>query len=278
MLKTNSSEEIQVMTAEPDGFVAYFQKIWRYRSLIWVFAMRDLKVKYAQTFLGISWSLLQPLTALTIFTFFFGYILDWKSGDLPFALYVFSGLLGWNFFSYIVSSGSMSIQESSHIIKKIYFPKSILPFSKVVIASVELVLSLVVLIPLMIYYGQSLSWKIVFIPLILFFNAICALTLVFWVASFAYKKRDLFHLLPFIVYFGIWITPVFFTDAFLPQHLQFVMDFNPMANVVQAWRWMLFNEGSFTWIWLLNFGMVLALCILGMYFYNRKENEFTDFV
>lgn len=278
MVKTNSSEEIQVMTAEPDGFVSYFQKIWRYRSLIWVFAMRDLKVKYAQTWLGVSWSLLQPLTALSIFTFFFGYILNSKSGDLPFALYVFSGLLGWNFFSYIVSSGSMSIQESSHIIKKIYFPKSILPFSKVVIASVELVLSLVVLIPLMIYYGQSLSWKIVFMPLILFFNAICALTLVFWVASFAYKKRDLFHLLPFIVYFGIWITPVFFTDTFLPQHLQFAMDFNPMANVVQAWRWMLFNEGSFTWIWLLNFGVMLFLCVSGMYFYNRRENEFTDFV
>jgi lipopolysaccharide transport system permease protein len=265
------------MTSEPDNFREYFHKIWRYRSLIWVFAMRDLKVKYAQTLIGVGWTIVQPLTALTIFTFFFGYILNMKSGNLPFTLYVLSGLLGWNFFSYIVSAGSMSVQESSQIIKKIYFPKSILPFSKVVVALVELLLTLFLLIPLMFYYGEGISWRIVFLPFVLVFNATCGLTLVFWVASFAYKKRDLFHLLPFIVYFGIWFTPVFFSGTFLPPKIQFLMDFNPMANVVNMWRWILFGAGTFQWIWLVNFGVVSILCVFGMYYYNRKESDFSDF-
>ena len=269
---------IAVFTSGPDDFRTYFRKIWNYRILIWVFAKRDLKVKYSQTILGIGWSFLQPLTAMLIFTFFFGYVFHWDAGGIPFPVYVLSGLLGWNFFTYIVNSGSTSVQEASQTIKKIYFPKSILPFSKVVVAFVELLFSLVLLIPLMIYYQTAFSWKIVFIPLVLLFNAMCGLTLVFWVASFAYKKRDLFHILPFIVYFGIWFTPVFFSGNFLPEKFQVFLDYNPMANVVALWRWMLFGQTSFQWIWLMNFIIVFFACISGMYYYNRKESAFTDFV
>lgn len=273
----NKEEFVQEITSNPDDLKTYFKKILQYKSLIWVFARRDLKVKYSQTLLGISWSILQPLTALFIFTFFFGFILGWKTGDLPYPLHVLSGLLGWNFFSYIVNSGSTSVQEASHIIKKIYFPKSILPLSKVVVASVELGLSLLLLIPLMAYYGQWLSWKIVFLPFVLFFNILCGLTLVFWIASFAYKNRDLFHLLPFILYFGVWLTPVFFSNNILPERLQFLMDYNPMANVVELWRWVLFGQINFQWIWIGNFLILSLLCFSGMYFYNRRESSFSDY-
>lgn len=271
-------EEVAVITADPDDFLTYFRKIVSYRQLILAFAMRDLKVKYAQTWLGLGWSIVQPLTALLIFTFFFGYVLNWKSGDIPFPVHVLSGLLGWNFFSYIVNAGSISVQEASHTIRKIYFPKSVLPLSKVLIALTELLISLLILIPLLIWYGTGISWHIVFLPFVLAFNAACGLTLVFWVASFAYRKRDLFHLLPFIVYFGIWLTPVFFTKAVLPEHLRFLMDLNPMAAVVGMWRWMLFGTGPFEWIWLLHFFGIFLLCMLGMYRYNRKERAFTDFL
>jgi lipopolysaccharide transport system permease protein len=278
MEQSNREEQIQVITPNADSFADYFRKIWRFRALIWVFARRDIKVKYAQTAIGISWSIIQPLTALLIYSFFFGYILNWTSGELPFSLYVLSGLLGWNFFSYSVTAGSTSIQESSHIIKKIYFPKSILPLSKLVMAGVDMILSFALLIPLMIYYGQMLSWKIIFLPLVLVFNAMCALTLVFWVAAFAYRKRDLFHVLPFIVYFGVWLTPVFFTNDILPENLRFLMEINPMSNVVNAWRWMLFDSVPFSPFWLINFGLVSLLCLMGMYYYNKKESSFSDFV
>lgn len=274
----NKEKDYHIINVNPDSFVEYFRKLIQYRFLILAFAKRDLKVKYAQTFLGVAWSILQPLTGVVIFTFFFSYILGWTSGDLPYSIYVLSGLLGWNFFSYIVNAGSTSVQESSHLIKKIYFPKSILPLSKVVVASVELALSFLLLIPLMLYFGEMITWRIVFLPFVLLFNVLCALTFVFWLSAFAYKKRDLFHLMPFVLYFGIWLTPVFFDYSILPENLRFLMDYNPMANVVSLWRWMLFDYSSFQWIWVMNFGIILTACLLGMYIYNRRESAFADYV
>lgn len=270
-------EQPRIISPAPDTFADYFRQVWRYRSLIWVFARRDLDVKYAQTFIGIGWTLLQPLTGLLIFTFFFGVLLNWKSGDLPYPLYVLSGLLGWNFFSYIVHSGSASVQESAGIIRKIYFPKSILPLSKVLVALTELGFSLLLLIPLMWYYGIVPSFHIVFVPFVLLFNAVCGLALVFWVAALAYRKRDLFHLLPYLVNFGIWLTPVFFSQSILPDSLHFLTDYNPMANVVSMWRWALFGSEPFRWLWILQFGWVSLALMAGMYYYSRKENTFTDF-
>lgn len=272
------SEEIHTMTAKPDSFGEYFQKIRKYRSLIWVFTKRDLKVKYAQTAIGLGWTLLQPLTALVIFTFFFGFLLDWETEGIAYPVYVLSGLLGWNFFSYTVSAGTAGIQESSHLIKKIYFPKSIIPLSKMLLGLIESGLSLLLLIPLLFYFGQSISWKIIFLPVILIYNIVCALSLIFWISALAYKKRDLFHLIPFILSFGIWFSPVFFSSDILPHQYAFALDMNPMANVVQAWRWSLFNFGEFKWIWVLNFVIMIVLLFWGMYFYNRKESRLTDFL
>lgn len=264
------------MTSEPDTFGTYFQTIRKYRSLIWVFAKRDLKVKYSQTAIGLGWTLLQPLTALFIFTFFFGFLLHWETEGIAYPVYVLSGLLGWNFFSYIVNAGTFGLQESAHLIKKIYFPKSVIPLSKMIMALVELGISLVLLIPLLLYFGQGLSWQLIFLPFVLLYNSACALSLVFWISVFAYKKRDLLHLIPFLLYFGIWFSPVFFSSDLLPSQYTFILDLNPMANVIQAWRWSLFGFGEFNWIWLINFLIVLMLLLSGMYVYNRRESEFSD--
>lgn len=269
-------EEIHIITSEPDSFLSFFTKVWRYRNLIWVFAKRDLKVKYAQTVIGLGWTLLQPLTALVIFTFFFGFLLHWEAEGINYSIYVLSGLLGWNYFTYIVNSGTFGLQESAHLIKKIYFPKSIIPLSKMIIAFVELSASLLLLIPLLIYYGQSISWKVLFLPVVLIYNTFFALLLVFWFSVAAYKKRDLLHLVPFILYFGIWFSPVFFTKDILPQQYTYLLDLNPMGNVIDFWRWSLFDFGEFKWIWILNFGITTLFMLFGMYVYNRKESEFVD--
>jgi lipopolysaccharide transport system permease protein len=269
-------EQITVFTSRPDTVSEYLRKLYRYRSLIWVFAMRDLRVKYSQTLIGIGWSLLQPLTALVIFTYLFGFVLNWTAGELPYALYVLSGLLGWNFFSYNVHAGTASVQESSALIRKIYFPKSILPLSKTLVALIELGLSFLILVPLMVYFGYGLSWRILLLPLVIVFNGVCGLSLVFWVAAIAYKKRDLFHLLPFVVYFGIWLSPVFFVADMLPIHAYKLLIMNPMTSVVDFWRWMLFGEKTFSGVWLVSFTLVTFVCISGMFYFHRKEGEFSD--
>jgi lipopolysaccharide transport system permease protein len=274
----NSEEEIQIMTSKPDGFITYFQKIWKFRALIWVFAKRDLKVKYSQTAIGLGWTLLQPLTALVIFTFFFGFLLNWQTEGIAYPVYVLSGLLGWNFFVYTVNAGTFGLQESAHLIKKIYFPKSIIPLSKMILGLVDLGFSLVLLIPLLIYFGQSISWKVIFLPIVLFYNIICALGLVFWFSAFSYKKRDLLHLIPFLLTFGIWFSPVFFSSDILPVKYAFLLDLNPMANVVEMWRWSLFGFGELNWIWGINFLVVFVLFLGGIYTYNRKESGLADYV
>jgi lipopolysaccharide transport system permease protein len=278
MESRNKKKLIVNISADPDSMIDYFKKIWDYKNLIWVFAKRDLKVKYSQTFIGISWSVIQPLTALLIFSFFFGYILKWKTNDLPYPIYVLSGLLGWGFFSYIVQSGASSIQESATIIKKIYFPKSILPLSKVIVASVELSLNLVLLIILILFFKITISWRIVFFPFVLFFNALCGLAIVFWIGSFAYRRRDLLHIIPFIVNFGIWFTPVFFSPDFLPEKYKPLMELNPIANTIDLWRWMLFATIPFNTNWIISFFIVLILVLTGMFYYNSKESKFSDYV
>jgi lipopolysaccharide transport system permease protein len=144
------------------------------------------------------------------------------------------------------------------------------------VALIELILSFVILIPMMIYFGYGLSWRMLFLPLIILFNAICGLAPVFWVAAFGYRKRDLFHILPFVVYFGIWLTPVFFVSDMLPQRVSNILMLNPMASVVDFWRWMLFGEGSFNGIWLLTFLAVTFVCGGGMFYFHRNEGEFSD--
>lgn len=272
----NSQEEIHIMTSKPDSLKIYFQKVWNYRALIWVFAKRDLKVKYSQTVLGLGWTLIQPLTGMLVFTFFFGVLLNWKTEGVAYPVYVLTGLLGWNFFSFTVNYGTIGLHESAQLIKKIYFPKSIIPLSKMILGLVDLGISLLLLIPLLFYFGQSISWKVIFFPIVLFYNIICAMTLVFWFSAFAYKKKDLLHLIPFLLMFGIWFSPVFFTNDILPSKYAFLLDLNPMSNVVQMWRWSLFDFGEFNWLWALNFLIVLILLVLGMYFYNGRESRFSD--
>ncbi len=267
----------RIITSEPDSLIQYLKKIWEYRSLVMVFARRDLKVKYAQTLLGLGWTIIQPLTGLFIFTFFFGYILNLNAQSLPFPLYVLSGLLGWNYFSYIVFQGIGGVQESGHFIRKVYFPKSLLPLSKVLVGLVELSVSFLLLIPLLMWYGEGLSWRIIFIPVLLLFNTLIALFVVFLVTSFSYRLRDLYHLVPFVMYFGIWITPVFFTIDVLPEQLHFLWFLNPMASVVEGWRWCLFSDWAFNIRFLPALLCIIPAFLFSVVLYSKAESKFSDF-
>jgi lipopolysaccharide transport system permease protein len=266
-----------IITNEDEGVWKYAQRVWHHRSLIRVFAERDLKVKYAHTVLGLIWSVLQPLTAVVIFTFFFGFILGWESHGLPYAIYVLSGLLAWNFFSYIVFQGTTAVQESEEIIKRIYFPKVILPLSKVAVAAVELGISFLLLIPIVLWYGQPLSWHIVLLPIVILINCLMGIFVVFISSSMAYRMRDLLHVVPFLMYFGIWCTPVFFTKDILPEAFAFLWYFNPMASVVELWRWCLFAGWSYD-LWFIPALLApIPLSIIGFLVFVKSESNFSDY-
>jgi lipopolysaccharide transport system permease protein len=261
---------------ESENFAVFLQKIIQNSHLIWVFAKRDISVKYAQTSLGYFWALIQPLTALIIYTVFFGFILNWESDNIPFPIYVLTGLLGWNFFSYIANVGTTSIFDSATLMKKIYFPKIILPFSKVIIGSVDLIIGLLLLIPLFVFYEIPLSWKIIFIPVVIILTAICGLTMVLWITILANKKRDLLHIIPFIMNYGIWLTPVFFSETILPLKWRFLLYLNPMNSLVNFWRWVFFDAVNFQMNWLYSVVAMFIFFILGLFFFNKVEHKITD--
>jgi lipopolysaccharide transport system permease protein len=265
-------------SAEPDSLSHSLAKLRRYSSLIRTFAWRDIRVNYAQTRLGLSWSILKPLIGLLIYTFFFGYLLQWNSGSLPYPLYVLSGLIGWNLFSFIIQNGALAVRESTNLIKKIYFPKSILILSKTLVGLTEALISFLLLIPFLIYYEITPSWKIVFLPLVLFYNLSCALAFTFLITSFSIQKRDLLQVLPFLLHMGIWLTPVFWAADLLPEKMNLLLELNPIANMIQLWRWMLFDHIDFQEIWLLNGIFVSVILIMAFYFYSVRENKFADYL
>ena len=272
------NRKITTYNSGHDSLKTSLIKLFKYRSLIWVFAKRDMKVKYSQTYLGIAWGVFKPLLSLFIYVFFFGFILKWETGDTPYPVYVLSGLIGWNLFSYIVNSGVASVYESSDLIKKVYFPKAILPLSKMMVGIVEAMISLLLVILIMAYYNIWIGWKFFLIPLVLLFNVICGVAVAFIISAVAIKKKDILQVLPFLLNMAIWLTPVFFSIAVFPEQMHFLFLINPIANVIDLWRWVLFDGVSFQIVWLLNFFIMSILLLLGFYFYAYREDKFADFL
>jgi lipopolysaccharide transport system permease protein len=266
------------ITPLPDSVGKYLEKTWKFRSLIIAFAQKDIQVKFSQTFLRFSWAIIQPVVGTLVFAFFFGYILHWKTGNLPFPVYVISGLISWSLFTNVVIHGSNSIHESSVLIRKIYFPKLIMPLSKILVAMFELVISFLLLVLMMIYYEITPSWHLIFLPLVLLLNILFALSLVFLLSAFSYRNKDLLHLIPFISYFGIWLTPVFFTNETLPESLRFLWYINPMAGIVDGWRFCLFNDWRFNLQYLPALLTILPLALISLVIYTKQENKFSDYI
>ncbi len=271
------NRRLSIYTAESDSLFFSISELWRFKSLIWVFAKRDIQVKYAQTFLGLGWSLFKPLLGLVIYVFFFGTLLNWTSKDIPYPVYVLTGLIGWNLFTFIVSSGISSIQESTDLIKKIYFPKSVLPLSKALVGIIEAGISFLLLIPLLLYYNVQFNWHLLLLPIVLLYNIFCGLFIAFTISSLAIVKRDLLQVVPFLLNMAIWFTPVFFTPDILPNGFEFLMNYNPFANMVDLWRWLFLKGMSFSYVWVINFFLIQLLTVLSFWFYTKQENKFSDF-
>ena len=271
------TSNIATYTSKPDSLAVSLKKLWQSRALVWVFAKRDLQVKYSQTVFGFGWSIAKPLIGLGIYVFFFGLVLNWSSNDIPYPIYVLTGLIGWNLFSYIVTSGISSLQESSDLIRKIYFPKTILPLSKTLVGAMEGVISFLLLVPLLVYYNISFSWHILLLPIVLLYTMLCGLFLVFIISSLAIKKRDLLQVVPFFLNMAIWLTPVFFSASIFPTKYQFLMIYNPIANMVELWRWIFFENLVFQSVWLINFVIMLFLTLSTFYFFTQQEQKFSDY-
>ena len=285
---------IAATTAEPPiiriqpsrGWISLkLDDVWAHRELLYFLIWRDVKVRYKQTALGAAWAILQPLTTMLVFTIFFGALAKVGSDGLPYPIFSYAGLLPWTFFAQGLSQSSNSLVGSSNLIKKIYFPRLIIPISSILSGLIDFGVAFIVLIGLMAYYGIWPSLAVVTLPLFLLLATAAVLGVGMWLSALNVEYRDFRYVVPFLVQIWLFVTPVIYPASRVEEKLRgvglptWLYGLNPMAGVVQGFRWALLGRIPFP------AGAVTAsavistvLLVSGAYFFRRMERTFADVV
>lgn len=257
----------------------YFKDIWRYRELFYFLAWRDVLVRYKQTAIGILWAVLRPLLTMIVFTFIFGNIAGLPSDGIPYPIMVYVAMLPWQFFASALQESSNSLITNANMISKIYFPRIIIPTSAVIVSFIDFLISFVILVGLMIIYGFAPNIKILLLPLFIVLAFLAALGAGLWLASLNVKYRDFRYIVPFIVQFGLYISPVGFTSSIVPAQLKLLYSINPMVGVIDGFRWaILGNSKIYVPGLMLSIILVSLIFISGLWYFRKTERTFADII
>ncbi len=256
-----------------------WKELWRYRELFYFFAWRDIKIKYKQTILGFLWAILQPLMMMVIFTLFFGRVLNVPSQNLPYPVFVFSGLLLWNMFSTGLTNSANSMVNNSTIIKKIYFPRLIIPASSILVTLFDFLMAFVLFIPLLIFYEQPLSSSALWCwPVALVISVVATLGPGCWLAALNVKYRDFRYVIPFLIQILFFLTPVIYPVSMLKHPLlQYILVLSPMFAAVELFRLPLTGEEVNLTFLLLSLSSGFLFLLFGILYFKRTEVFFADF-
>jgi len=253
------------------------KKVWQYRSLILAFVTRDIKSQYAQTRLGIAWSFIQAITAALVINLFFCVLIRIDTGEVPYILYAFPGMMGWYFFSYIINQAGTSLVQSQQLIRKVYFPKLILPFYKSLVGLVEHIIWLIVFMGIALILGFPVSLHLLFLPFCIVLNIVTGLSFALWLSALTVRYRDVAHIIPYLIGFGVFVTPVFYEAAMIPEAYHFLMYWNPMAGVIETYRWSLLGM-PFDVHYLYGFIPMCILLITGLFYFRKVEGIMADVI
>lgn len=273
-----SKKSIKILSAEPDTFFQYLKKIWEYKNLILSFAIKDIKTKYAQTFLGISWTLLQPLTGVIIFSLFFGFVLNIREPKFSYPVFALIGFSSWNLWSFIFLQGSHSVFEQRNLISKVYFPKIVLPLSKVITGSFDFLISSILLIFLILLFQVEVSWRVVLLPFFFILQIVFAVSCALILAVISIKKRDFFHIIPYILNFGIWLTPVFYAIQVFPEKWRFIFNYNPIALCIEGYRWCIFDRYVLDLKLFYSLPIILIIVFIAIVLIKKNEDKFVEII
>ena len=263
-----------------EGWVAInLQELWNYRELIYFFAWRDIKVRYKQTVLGALWAIIQPVFTMIVFTILFGRLAKMPSEGVPYPIFSFAALLPWNYFATTLSQASSSIVRSSQLIKKVYFPRLAIPISTVLSGAVDFGISFLVLLCMMLYFGISPTWKIVWLPFLLLLATVMGLGTSFWLTSLNVKFRDVSYTVPFLTQMWMFFTPIIYPSSVLPEPWRTVYALNPLAGVIEGFRWALLGTTTQPGLMLIvSSAMALIMLVSGAFYFRRVEKSFADIV
>ncbi len=273
--------EKKIIDASNSGIFPDFNELFRYKDLFFTLAWRDFRIRYAQTAIGFLWVFIQPLITLLILTLVFGEFAGIET-EVPHILFTMSGMTVWTYFSYVMSNAGSSIIASQNMVKKIYFPRLIIPLSKAAVGLIDLAVALLIMAVLMIWFQLTLPIQVFFAPLFLIVGIIAALAMGIWLSALTVRYRDFQHVVPFIVQIGLYISPIAYPAEFaikqLPKWAATLYYLNPMAGVVQGFRWSLFGGVPPGNLMYLSFFITLVLFITGMMYFKKVDREIADLV
>ena len=259
----------------------YWRDLWHYRELFQVLAWRDLSVRYKQTVIGVAWAVIRPFLTMVVFTIIFGKVAKLPAdGTTPYGLMVFAGMLPWTFFATALAEASNSLVANSNLISKVYFPRLIVPTATIVVAFVDFLISFTLLAGMMVWYQFVPSWNILLLPLFVLLAFLASLGPSLWITALNVKYRDFRYIIPFLVQFGLYISPVGFSSSVIPQKWQLLYSLNPVVGVIDGFRWCLL--GGQSPLNLQTLGMSLAVTVfflwLGIRKFRKMERSFADLI
>jgi lipopolysaccharide transport system permease protein len=258
----------------------YWKDIWRYRGLFYFLAWRDILVRYKQTVIGIAWALIRPFLTMVVFTIIFGKLAKLPSEGVPYPIMVFAAMLPWQFFSNSLSEASNSLIGNANLISKVYFPRLIIPTSSVITSFIDFLISALILVGLMIWYQFVPGWRILALPVFITIAFAAAMGIGLWLTALNVRYRDFRYLVPFVVQFGLYISPVGFSSTIVPDKWRLLYSLNPMVGVIDGFRWAILG-GDVRIFWpgfLISIAIVGATFVYGIWYFRKTEKTFADMI
>jgi len=259
----------------------YWTDLWRYRELFLTLAWRDISVRYKQTIIGILWAIIRPFLTMVVFTVIFGRIAKLPSdGSAPYALLVFAAMLPWSLFSNALSESSNSLISNANLIGKVYFPRLIIPAATLVTAFIDFLISFVILIGMMAYYKFAPGWHMLLLPCFIVLALLASLGPGLWITALNVKYRDFRYIIPFVVQFGLYVSPVGFSSKVVPEQWRLLYNLNPMVGVIDGFRWCILGGNSPIYLpgFLLSLAIIAFFLYLGVSRFRKMEKTFADLI
>jgi lipopolysaccharide transport system permease protein len=252
--------------------------LWRYRELLLLLTWRDIKVRYAQTILGATWAVIQPLLTMVIFSIIFGQLAKLPSDGFPYPIFTYTALLPWQLFAFSLTNSSQSLVLSEKLISKVYFPRLVIPIASVLPGLVDFAISFVVLVGMMFYYQVPLTARIVALPLFLLLAVTTALAVGLWLSALNVQYRDIRYVVPFLTVFWQYATPIAYSASLIPEKWRLLYGLNPMTGVVEGFRWALLGSGQVDGMIWVSVGITFVILLSGLAYFKRMEATFADVI
>lgn len=279
--KSGIKGRLPVIRIEPtSGWFGFnFRELWEFRDLLFFLTWRDIKVRYKQTLLGAAWAVLQPVLTMVIFSVIFGQLAKLPSEGIPYPLFTYTALLPWQLFAFALTQSSNSLVGNQNLVSKVYFPRLIIPIAATIPSLVDFAIAFVVLIGMMFFYHEPLTYRVLALPLLLLLALATALAVGLWLSALNVEYRDIRYVVPFLTQFWMYATPIAYTATLIPARWRLLYGLNPMTGVVEGFRWALLGSvesvGGLVWI---SVAIVLLMLVSGMVYFRRMEDSFADVI